>query len=141
MSSLTEATGRESNLIWRHFSGISSGVVRSDEHASRFEPAVVADLRAATLNYPRDQFVAALAIDLAASSPRFAALWESHDHASYELGEKTIVHPVLGRVTLDCDVFTLQEADLRVVVFTAEPGSPGAHKLEQVLKLSETLNA
>jgi transcriptional regulator with XRE-family HTH domain len=141
MNSLTEATGRESNLIWRHFHGISSGVVRGDEEVQRFEATVVADLRAATVRYPADQDVANLVSDLRALSPRFAALWERREDASYELGEKTVVHPVLGRLTLDCDVFTLQEGDLRVVVFTAEPGSPGAEKLEQVRKLGESLNA
>jgi hypothetical protein len=133
--------GREINLIWRHFNGFSSCVADNDGHASPFEPAIVADLRAATIRYPSDQFVAVLAADLVAISPRFAALWERQEDASYELSEKTIAHPVLGQVTLDCDVFTVQEADLRVVVFSAEPGSPGADKLDEVRKLSATLNA
>jgi len=141
MPSLTQATGRESNLIWRHFNEISNGVVRSDEQAIRFEAAVLADLRAAAVNYPSDQLVAALVSDLTALSTRFAALWERRADASYELGEKTIVHPILGRLILDCDVFTLQEGDLRVVVFTAEPGSVGADQLEQLRKLAESLTA
>ena len=34
-----------------------------------------------------------------------------------------------GHLTLDCDVLTVQGADLRVIAFTAEPGSSDAEKL------------
>lgn len=38
----------------------------------------------------------------------------------------------MGRITLDCDVLTVHGTDLRLVVYTAEPGSPDAAALELV---------
>jgi hypothetical protein len=35
----------------------------------------------------------------------------------------------VGRVTLDCDVLTVAGSDLRIVVYTAPPGSPDAQSL------------
>jgi hypothetical protein len=36
----------------------------------------------------------------------------------------------VGQLTLDCDVLTVAGTDLRLVVYTAEPGSPDASALE-----------
>ena len=42
---------------------------------------------------------------------------------------RPIHHPELGPVTVDCDVLTTVGSDLRVVAFTAAPGSADADKL------------
>jgi transcription regulator MmyB-like protein len=42
---------------------------------------------------------------------------------------KTIDHPQVGPITLDCDVLTVAGSDLRLVVYTAEPSSPDADRL------------
>ncbi|MFI5064617.1 MAG: transcriptional regulator, partial [Streptosporangiales bacterium] len=42
---------------------------------------------------------------------------------------KTVHHPDLGPVTVDCDVLTVAGSDLRVVAYTAAPGSEAAEKL------------
>jgi transcriptional regulator with XRE-family HTH domain len=141
LSSLTEAEGRERNLIWRRFKGISSAVVSSAEHEHRFEAALVADLRAVSVRYPSDQFVADLVVDLAANSPRFAALWERGEVAHHESAQKTLTHPLIGELTVDCDVLTVTDADLRVIVYTTEPGSLNAEKLARVSKLTEKLSS
>jgi len=38
----------------------------------------------------------------------------------------------VGEVTVDCDVLSVAGSDLRIVVYTAEPGSPDADKLDLV---------
>jgi hypothetical protein len=38
-------------------------------------------------------------------------------------------HPELGAIALDCDVLTVPGSDLRIVVYTAAPGSDAAEKL------------
>ncbi len=43
---------------------------------------------------------------------------------------KTIRSPTVGPVTVDCDILTASGSDLRIVVYTARPGSPDADKLE-----------
>jgi len=137
LSVLTEAEGRERNLIWRRFMGIPSGVEHRGEDIDRSEAALLADLRAVTARYPGDQFIAALVGDLAASVPRFAALWDGADVADHESATKTLIHPTVGRVAVDCDALIVREVDLRILVFTAEPGSPDADKLEKVWNLTK----
>lgn len=43
---------------------------------------------------------------------------------------KTIAHPEVGLITLDCDVLTAAGSDLRIVVYTARPGTSDADSLE-----------
>jgi transcriptional regulator with XRE-family HTH domain len=138
LSSLTEAEGRERNLIWRRFSDIDTAVVATPEHEERFEAALVADLRVVAARYPADKFVASLVADLAATSPRFAGLWERGEVAHHEPARKTLTHPLVGELTLDCDVMTVADCDLRVIVYTAEPGSDHAAKLERLSRLCDT---
>ena len=42
---------------------------------------------------------------------------------------KTVDHPEVGPVTLDCDILTVRGSDLRLIVYTAAPGSPDAQAL------------
>ena len=53
----------------------------------------------------------------------------SRDVGAHERDRKTIHHPELGPVTVDCDVLAVIGSDLRVVAFTAAPGSEDADKL------------
>lgn len=43
---------------------------------------------------------------------------------------KTFTHPVAGRFTVECDVFSVSDGDLRMVVWTATPGTQNARALE-----------
>ena len=38
-------------------------------------------------------------------------------------------HPDVGAITLDCDVMTVHGSDLRIVVYSAAPGTDTAGKL------------
>ena len=49
---------------------------------------------------------------------------------AFEAAErKTIDHPQVGTLTLDCDVLTVQGSDLRIMIYTAEPGTEDAERL------------
>jgi hypothetical protein len=61
--------------------------------------------------------------------PRFAELWERRPVTRRSADRKSIVHPEVGRVTLDCDMLTVMGSDLRLIVYTAAPGSPDADAL------------
>jgi MmyB-like transcription regulator ligand binding domain len=67
--------------------------------------------------------------DLRRVSPRFAELWERRDVRRRIASRKTFDHPEIGTLTLDCDVLTVRGSDLRLVVYTAPPGSPDADAL------------
>ncbi|WP_432564031.1 helix-turn-helix domain-containing protein [Kineococcus sp. SYSU DK003] len=94
------------------------------------ERALVADLRAALVTYPRDRGLSALVGELRTRSTEFAALWEEGCVCHHVSARKTIQHPVVGEVTCDCDVLTVPGSDVRLVVYSAAAGSPDEEKLE-----------
>ncbi len=119
----------EGNVARRHFSGAPTRVVRSAEDEERFELELVAGLHTAAARYPDDAEVAALVAELRDASPRFAALWDERPVAEHVASHKTIRHPEVGDVTLDCDILMVAGSDLRIVVYTAAPGSADARAL------------
>ncbi|MCS7476836.1 helix-turn-helix domain-containing protein [Umezawaea endophytica] len=104
-----------------------------------FETAIVADLREAVSRYPADPDLAALVDGLRAASPFFGELWSVAGMGQLTGDLKTISHPELGDVTLDCDVLTVPGVDLRIVTYTAAQGTSGADQLDRLreFRLSE----
>jgi transcriptional regulator with XRE-family HTH domain len=132
MGDPSTAVGRERNLIWRTFTGRSTRVRKSDGEADDFEMNAVADLRRALGAYPDDVRLHQLIDELRKVSSRFAELWAERVFNTTGSNTKTIVHPEIGPITLDCDVLTVAGSDLRLVVYTAEPSSPDADRLRLV---------
>ncbi|GAA3712298.1 helix-turn-helix transcriptional regulator [Streptomyces tremellae] len=121
--------GHERNAVWRNLVG-SAGRVRHTPEARRaFETALVSDLRATVGRYPADGRLRALVADLRARSERFTQLWESGAVGRHEVSRKTVDHPRVGALTLDCDVLRAAGDDLRIMLYTAEPGTPDAARL------------
>jgi transcriptional regulator with XRE-family HTH domain len=124
------ASERERNLAWRHFTGSGRArVVRTEDEHARAGAEVVADLRDALGRYPADEQLARLIDELRAASPRFAELWSQHPIAQRTTSKKTFAHPEAGLITVDCDVLRVEGSDLRLVVYSAPPGSPDADAL------------
>jgi transcriptional regulator with XRE-family HTH domain len=117
------------NILLRHFSGEPSRLVRTPDEVARMEEESVADLHDAAGRYPHDAPLRELIAELRATSPRFEELWEQRPVARHVQDRKTFDHPEVGRLTLDCDVLTVGGSDLRLVVYTAPPGSPDARAL------------
>jgi hypothetical protein len=93
---------------------------------------IVADLRSSSGRYRGDRRLARLIADLREASPRFRSLWEARRVDVYDQERKTIEHPALGLLHLDCDILTTHRNDLRVVVFAAAANSPSAKALEEL---------
>ncbi|MET7378580.1 helix-turn-helix transcriptional regulator [Streptomyces sp. NPDC005526] len=121
--------GNERNGVWRHFLGPGSGARRTPQAQRDHEVALVADLRAAAERYPADRRLQRLIAELRAGSDRFAELWDTSAAGRHEASPKTIDHPRVGAVTLDCDILTVSGSDLRIMVYTAEPGTDDAERL------------
>ena len=102
--------------------------VRHDRDALR--PALVADLRTALVDYPRDRGLIDLVAELRSTSAEFARLWVQGAVGPHVSARKTIVHPEVGEVTCDCDVLTVPDCDIRLIVYTVAAGSADAEKLE-----------
>jgi hypothetical protein len=129
LGDLSAARARERNMIWRHFTGLPDRFVMTPAQQRALEAEAVADLRAALGRYPHDRDLRALVRDLRRTSERFRELWKRADVNERTTSRKTIEHPQVGRLTLDCDVLTVAGTDLRLVVYTAESGSSDAGAL------------
>lgn len=124
LGDISSATRRERTLAWRHFTGQASRVQRTAHERTEAEAMMVADLRSAFARYPADRHLAELIEDLRGLSPRFEELWLTRSAVSSPARRKTYIHPEVGAITLDCDVLSVHGSDLRVVVYTAAPGTP-----------------
>ncbi|HEX4558414.1 MAG TPA: helix-turn-helix transcriptional regulator [Mycobacterium sp.] len=137
MGQTTSWRGIERNSVWRNLVGPGTRAVHTPAEQADFEAGLVADLRLTAARYPADQRLKQLTRDLAAHSPRFVELWESggaephHDSGR----RKTIDHPDVGRITLDCDVLIVAADDLRIMIYTAEPDTEDAERLALAIVL------
>jgi hypothetical protein len=89
----------------------------------------VASLRLATARYPDDPGMRRLVDELREGSPRFAGLWDAGRVAERRSSTKTVDHPQLGALALDCDALYLPVVDQRLVAYSAAPGRPEAEAL------------
>jgi len=121
--------GHQRNGVWRNFLGPAGRVRQTPEERRRFEAALVADLRAVAGRYPDDLRLARLVAELRSGSERFARLWDGGAVGRPESARKTIDHPQLGPLVLDCDMLTVEGSDLHLLVYTAEPGTEDAERL------------
>jgi hypothetical protein len=113
--------------------GESLYIVRTPEQEDEMSASIVADLHAAVIRHPGDDRLHTLIDELRAGSPRFEALWKQSPVAVHTSSTKTIDHPDVGRLTLDCDVLQVHGSDLRIVVYSAAPGSRDAAALTLLL--------
>ncbi|MFF9765172.1 helix-turn-helix transcriptional regulator [Streptomyces sp. NPDC014636] len=127
--------GYERNGVWRHFLGPGTGARRTPQAQRDHEAALVADLREVSERYPADRRLQRLIAELRGGSERFAELWNAGAVGRHEGSRKTIDHPQVGPVTLDCDVLTVGGSDLRIMVYTAEPGTEEAERLALITVL------
>ncbi|MCT2593006.1 helix-turn-helix transcriptional regulator [Streptomyces sp. N2-109] len=92
-----------------------------------------AQLRAASARYPAERVLGELVNEFAAHSPDFATGWRNHEVRPIPTLRKHLRHPELGELDLDCQTLLLPGTDLRVVIYTPEPGSPSAAALARLL--------
>ncbi|GIJ44566.1 transcriptional regulator [Virgisporangium aliadipatigenens] len=126
--------GRAANVAWAAFTNDPSTVSAGGPEAlTALRRAFVSDLRRTSARYPHDPFLRQLIADLRETEPVFARLWaEGGDASTYVAEGKTVTHPAVGTLTLDCDVLTSVDHDLRILAYTAEPGSDSERKLRSL---------
>ncbi|MCT9075795.1 helix-turn-helix transcriptional regulator [Streptomyces fulvoviolaceus] len=131
MEDFSALSRRDRNLIRRAFLGPHPegrrlyGVSDGEE----FAHSSVQQLRAASARYPDDPEVRGLIGELLSGSEEFARLWAAHDVTARPTLCKSFDHPVVGFVTVNCDVLDIADRDQRVVIYTATPGTPSEEAL------------
>jgi transcriptional regulator with XRE-family HTH domain len=104
------------------------------EHQHRLHAA---GLRAALSAGGADARAAEIVRRLLAESPDFARIWAEHPVGKRFDDAKTLVHPELGPIDVDCQVlFTENQAQV-LLVLTADPGSESAAKLQLLSVIGE----
>lgn len=132
MGDTTLWRGIHRNAIWRNLVGPGTRVLHTAGESALLQAQQVADLRLTATRYPTDRTLRRLTDDLARQSPRFVELWASPDVGMTPADSgrrKVIVHPAVGPISLDCDVLIVAADDVRIMMYTAEPGTEDADRL------------
>ncbi|HLT60756.1 MAG TPA: helix-turn-helix transcriptional regulator [Microlunatus sp.] len=133
----TRWAGWERNAVWRHVHGLETRARMSAAERALLAEQLLGDLRAAAVRYPDDPRLTDLVQALLAASPRCAELWRSGgpDDERPPARHKVIDHPQVGPIELDCDTLIVAGDDLRIMIYTAEPGSEDAGRLDLAVTL------
>ena len=121
--------GAERNLARRRF--LHDGPLNSSG-AEEFGYIAAARLRAAADRYPGDERLAGLLSELRAGSPEFNEVWASNPVRTPGHRSKTVDHPRLGPLRVNCDILAVPDDDQQVVFITADPGSRSARALREL---------
>ncbi len=123
-------SGGRANLARRRFLG--KGRMHESSSVEEFGYIVVARLRRAADRYPRDPQLTALLAELHAGSEEFRQIWQTRPVHAPGHRTKTVHHPEVGTLRLNCDVLLVPEDDQEVVLITADAGSPDARTLSRL---------
>ena len=126
----TGRAGLDAYVTWRWFTDPASRALYPAEDQGHHAGAFVADLRAVVARRRGDSDVTALLDALLAASAEFRALWGRHDVAVRRADTKRVVHPTVGLVEVDCEVFLTSEHGQRLVVLTPRAGTDARQTLE-----------
>lgn len=123
-------TGLESSEYYRWFT--DPGSARSmypEDDRERQSRAQVASLRDAYGALGERSRAGQLVRALLHESAEFARLWERHEVARRFEDHKTLLHPELGALELDCQALFTEDQSQCLLVLTAPPHTEAAEKL------------
>lgn len=92
--------------------------------------ALVAALRSACGAWGPSSRAADIERALRAVSPEFVSYWEDHEVRRRFEEHKTVVHPDLGEIEVDCQALLTEDEAQALIVLTAPRGSEAASRLD-----------
>jgi transcriptional regulator with XRE-family HTH domain len=125
----TQHSGLRRSIIYRWFTDPVARRLHPQEEHTMHSRSFVAWMRAAH-GRGADPELTDLLDHLLRESDEFADLWERHEVARWLFPRKVFVHPLIGNITLDCQILTGENLTERLVVLSATPGSEDAEKLK-----------
>jgi transcriptional regulator with XRE-family HTH domain len=100
---------------------------------------LVAALRSMAGRNPYDRAVSDLVGELSTRSEPFRMWWAAHNVRYHQTGTKRLHHPVVGYLELSYEVMELAaDTELRLAIFTAEPGSRSEEALNLLASWAAT---
>jgi hypothetical protein len=67
---------------------------------------------------------------LLARSEEFGLMWDRHEVSLPQEDHKTLVHPRIGPIPVDCEILATADANQRLIILSAQPGSESYGKLK-----------
>ena len=128
----TRHTGPRSSGVYRWFTDPAERRAHPERDHPRHSRCLVSLLRAAHSQAGDDPEARELVDRLLRESDEFAALWERHEVAGRAGALKRFVHPLVGVLTLECQVLTAENLTEKLLVFTARPGSEDNDRLARL---------
>ena len=122
-------TGIEASGAWKWFTEKDFRSLYPPEDQVRQGQIRVANLRATWSRRRGDADVQALVDGLLARS-EFRLLWERHEVGLPQEDHKTLVHPRVGPITVDCEILATADGNQRLVILSAPPASESYGKLK-----------
>lgn len=129
-------TGDRRYLIYRWFTDEAARALHPAADRERQSRQLVADLRAAAGRRAGDPEVEGLVARLRQASPEFGRLWADHEVAVRRADHKTLVHPRVGPIRLDCE--TLVTPDLGQELLVLTPADDEARERLDLLRVVGT---
>jgi transcriptional regulator with XRE-family HTH domain len=133
---LARFTGDRRYLIYRWFTDEAARDTHAAADRERHSRQLVADLRAAAGRRAGDPAVEGLVDRLREASPEFRRLWEEHEVGVRRADQKTLMHPRVGPIRLDCE--TLVTPDLGQEMLVLTPADAEARERLDLLRVLGT---
>jgi transcriptional regulator with XRE-family HTH domain len=122
-------TGLARSQIYRWFSDPTERLRYPEDDRDRQSRAQVASLRAAYGSMGPNSRAGELVRALRKASAEFAELWDRQEVVRRFADHKTLIHPELGAIEVDCQALFTEDQSQALLVLTAPPGSEGYEKL------------
>lgn len=130
-------TGLARSEIYRWFTDPAERLRYPEADRDRQSRAQVANLRVAYGSMGARSRAGELVRALRKASPEFAELWQRHEVAKRFQDHKTLVHPELGPIELDCQALFTEDQSQALLVLTAARGTEGYEKLRLLAVLGQ----
>ena len=118
MGDHTTFSGDRRYPVYRWFTEPAAREVSLPEEHERQSRQLVADLRAVAGRRSGDPVATTLVDRLLAASAEFRGLWAEHEVAVRRADRKTMLHPRVGRLVLDCETLVTPDQGQQLLVLT-----------------------
>ncbi len=128
----TRFEGLARSAVYRWFTDVREREMYPETDHDLQTNVQVANLRVSATRSGPGSRAAAVATHLRQHSAEFERVWNRHDVTGRSDDTKTIVHPELGPIRLQCQILFTQDHGQALLVFTAAPGSQDYSKLQML---------